>query len=345
MSDAIQDYRPDLIVPCDDRVVGHLCALFERAAEGPRTRGAVDVRRLIETSLGLQTARGRVSKRSLLAELSGLADVHVPQIDTIESLVDLRAWVARNGLPAVLKLDGSWGGQDVILMRTEAQIARAFFEIRFRRSSLMRLKRMLFNGDVEALVTGATGAQICVQAFVPGRLANTAMVCWQGEVLATVAVEVVRTQKLFGRATIVRQVGGEQMVAAGCAIAQHLELSGLYGLDFVLNEVSGAASLLEINPRATQVHHLSAGPGVDLPAVMFGALTGAAVETSHIAPVLREIALFPNQLGGPTRDYLSNTFQDVPYEEPELAKYYGYQARSSPRFAGKVVKGSGSALD
>ena len=324
---AIQSFRPDLIIPCDDRAVSHLCSLYRGVVPRSPVRGDVDVRKLIETSLGLQVARGRISKRSLLAELSHLPDVHVPQIDDVASLADLRAWAARNGLPAVLKLDGSWGGQDVILVRTEVQLARAYFEMRLRRSSLMNLKRTLFNGDIEPLVTGSTGAQITVQSFVAGRLANIALATWRGEVLATVAVEVVSTAKTFGRATVVRQVEGQEMIETGRAIARRLELSGLHGLDFVLDEASNQANLLEINPRATQTHHLIAGEGFGLPAAMHAALAGASAEAKYAPPMLGEIALFPDGwLQNRGNSLLSTILQDIPHEEPELAKYYGYSA-------------------
>ena len=54
-------------------------------------------------------------------------------------------------------------------------------------------------------------------------------------------------------------VEGVQMKAAARAIVRHLGLSGMCGFDFVL-DATGAAHLIEINPRATQVNHLRLGP-------------------------------------------------------------------------------------
>ena len=51
-----------------------------------------------------------------------------------------------------------------------------------------------------------------------------------------------------------------------------LGLSGLCGLDFVIENSSGDAYLIEINPRATPVCHLALGAGHDLPAALLARL-------------------------------------------------------------------------
>ena len=71
LREAIAKRRPDIIVPCDDRIVGHLCAL--------RALGDDDVATLIETSLGRSGASGVLAKRATLGEISRLPDVDVPR--------------------------------------------------------------------------------------------------------------------------------------------------------------------------------------------------------------------------------------------------------------------------
>src|SRR5580692_4740083 len=93
---------PDIIIPCDDRIVGHLCAL--------RALGD-DTSTLIETSLGRGGASGVLAKRATLGEISLLPNVDVPRTDNVATASDLRDWVRKFGLPAMLKLDGSWRGK------------------------------------------------------------------------------------------------------------------------------------------------------------------------------------------------------------------------------------------
>ena len=116
LREAIAERRPDIIVPCDDRIVSHLCAL--------RALGDDDTSTLIETSLGLGGASGVLAKRATLGEISRLPDVDVPRTDSIVSVSDLQDWVRKFGLPAILKLDGSWGGNDVVVVRRELEIRK-----------------------------------------------------------------------------------------------------------------------------------------------------------------------------------------------------------------------------
>ena len=52
-----------------------------------------------------------------------------------------------------------------------------------------------------------------------------------------------------------------EMSNAAERIARKLKLSGTHGFDFMLEDATGSAYLIEINPRSTQVGHLTLGPG------------------------------------------------------------------------------------
>ena len=325
LREAIETYRPDLIVPCDDRIVAHLSSLYQEAA-GRSEPAAISLRKLIEASLGQQTASGVLSKRGLLADLSHLPDVHVPRTDRVESVGELRKWADRYGLPAVLKLDGTWGGKGIILAPAKSGIAWAYLTARARGSALRSIKRIVFDRDIEFLFSRQARAAISVQSYVAGRLANAAVACWRGEVVAHIAVEVVCYRPSFGSASVVRIVNGEEMIAAARSIARHFDLSGVYGLDFVLDEASKTAKLIEINPRATQIDHLPGGPGHDLPAALRDALSGDGPGVVRSPLRQTEIALFPQEwLRDRRSSYLSSAFHDVPFDEPELYRYYGYE--------------------
>ena len=66
--------------------------------------------------------------------MSRLPDVDVPRTDSIVSVSDLQDWGRKFGLPAVLKLGGSWGGNDIVVVHHESENRRAFWAMRFRQS-------------------------------------------------------------------------------------------------------------------------------------------------------------------------------------------------------------------
>ena len=73
----------------------------------------------------------------------------------------------------------------------------------------------------------------------------------------------------------------------------------------MLEEQTGSPYLIEVNPRATQVGHLTLGPGRDLPAAFYAALTGEAIQEAPKVTENRTIALFPPGNG--------NGIQKVPF--------------------------------
>jgi hypothetical protein len=321
LREAIAERKPDIIVPCDDRIVSHLCAL--------RALGDDDTSTLIETSLGLGGASGVLAKRATLGEMSGLPDVDVPRTDSVATTSDLRDWVRKFGLPAILKLDGSWGGNDVVVVRHKSEIRTALWEMRLRQSVLRGFQRYVTKRDVEAL--SRPRSAISVQSFVPGKPANATVACWRGEALAQIAVEVVELASPFGAASVVHVVDGDAMAAAARSICRQYKLSGLHGFDFIIDERSGSAKLIEINPRATQISHLNLGPGRDLVAALFEALSGRLA--AWRPPIQSaDISLFPGEWRRDSLSpYLKSTFHDVPRDDPELALYYGLDLSGGSR--------------
>ena len=114
---------------------------------------------------------------------------------------------------------------------------------------------------------------------------------------------------------------------------------------------TGNAYLVEINPRSTQVGHLSLGPGRDIPAALYAALSGKAVE---VAPRITEkdtIALFPQEwIRDAESPFLRLAYHDIPMEEPELIrdcvsnyqKQSAWYSRSERKPVSSVAKSSQS---
>jgi hypothetical protein len=317
---AIADFQPDIVIPCDDRAVGHLRTLY--------AIGDHHLAELIQKSLGHGGASGALASRAALSDLGSLPNVKVARTSGVASVAELRDWVYRHGLPAVLKLDGTWGGQDVIVVHQPSEIRRAFLSMRLRRGVFRRLIRFVLKRDVEALRFSGSAA-VTVASYLEGRLANLAIACWKGEVVAQVAVEVLCTNGPFGNASVVCIVDGDGLVATARSICRQYQLSGIYGLDFILDANSAEPYLIEINSRATQTGHFPLGPGRDLAAALFSVLEGNCVPPCRPEWRYRQVALFPQEwTRDPKSPRLTSAFHDVPRDEPDLSMFYGFDQRT-----------------
>ena len=120
---------------------------------------------------------------------------------------------------------------------------------------------------------------------------------------------------------MVRLIENAEMLTAVEVMARRLNLSGLYGFDFMLEAETGNAYLVEINPRSTQVGHLSLGPGRDIPAALYAALSGNAEQAVPKITEKDTIALFPQEwIRDPESPFLRSAYLDIPWGEPELIR-------------------------
>ena len=115
LRDAIRATRPTLIVPCDDTAVWQLHALH---ASEP------DLRPLIELSLGSAEAYPAIEQRAEFLRVAQGLGIRVPFTQILHSAEELEDW--KFDQPAVLKLDGTWGGEGVSIVRSRSEAVQAF---------------------------------------------------------------------------------------------------------------------------------------------------------------------------------------------------------------------------
>jgi hypothetical protein len=318
---AIAFTRPDFIVPGDDLATRHLHRLHAREQRNGRADSPICA--LIERSLGNPESFPLVNARAPLMDLAHEEGLRVPPTQVIRNTDDLRKWVARVGLPTVLKANGTSGGDGVRIAHTLAEAERFFEELQSPPMLLRAAKRALVDQDMTLVWPSMLRRRSVVnaQVFVAGREATSAIVCWKGAVLASLHFEVVNQASSRGHATVLRLIENAEISAAIERMARRLGLSGLYGFDFMLEAETGRAYLLEINPRSTQVGHLSLGPGRDLPAALYAALSGNAVQPAPKVTEKDTIALFPQEwIRDPESPFLRSAYHDIPWEEPELVR-------------------------
>lgn len=322
---AIAAAQPDIIVPGDDLATWHLQSLYRQEQDSARKASAENgtISALIERSLGPAESFPVVYSRSDFIALAHAEGIRAPQAEVIQDIEHLKTWFSRTGFPTVLKANGTSGGDGVRVVHNVKEAEAAFWKLQAPPLLARAAKRALVDQD-KTLVWPSLlrrHSVVSAQKFIPGREATSTICCWQGNVLASLHFEVVKKASSAGHATVVRLIENAEMAAAADKVTRKLGLSGFYGFDFMIEAGTGNAYIIEVNPRATQVGHLSLGPGRDLPAALYAALSGKAAQP---APKLTEkdtIALFPQEwIRDSESMYLRSAYHDVPWNESELMR-------------------------
>jgi hypothetical protein len=314
LGDAITSSNPDLVIPCDDGVVWQLHALH-------RTRP--ELRVLIERSLGAPSSYEIVAGRAELMEIAKELQVRIPRTARVSDAADLREWFSADESTGVLKLDWTCGGKGVEVVRSLAEAEKALNTMRRPANFMTAFGRWLLIHDALAFWKWKQHRRqtLTLQQLVAGRPANAMMACRDGKVLGLVTVEVLFAQGPTGTALAVRLVENDEIRTGAERIAARLQLSGFHGLDYILEDGTGDAYLIELNPRCTQLGHLQACVDGDLAGILCRAFSDAAAQTSQTPIDGRVIAFFPEALmSDPPCPYLRDAYVDAPQEEPRLVR-------------------------
>jgi hypothetical protein len=318
---AILATKPDVVIPGDDITVQHLHRLY---AAKLREEGAQSfICEVLERSLGAPESFPIVFSRTVFLDAAREEGLRIPETAGLSSVDELREFIRRVGLPVAIKANGTSGGEGVSIARTPEDAEREFLRLQAPPLLLRALKRTVVNQNATLLGPSLTRKpfQMSAQKFIAGTEATSAVACWKGEVLASLHFEVVNKLDATGHATVVRRIENAEMEHAARTMVRRLKLSGLCGFDFMLESGTRDAYLIEINPRSTQVGHLALGPGRNIPAALFAAVTGETVRDTAAVTDKDAIALFPQEwLRDPGSAYLRTAYHDVPWDEPDLIR-------------------------
>ncbi len=320
-ADAIARANPDLVVPGDDLATLHLHHLY--ALEKRRGAKATRICAMLERSLGSNESFPVVYARTRFLQVAAAEGIRCPATEVITNESDLKSFADRIGLPMVLKVDVSSGGEGVRVVRNLEEAKQEFRSLSAPPLLARAAKRVIVDRD-KRLVRPAFLRQrpvVNAQGFIGGREATSLVACWQGVVLASLHFEVLHKSDPAGPASVIRWIDNPEMTAAAEKTARRLGLSGFHGFDFMLEANTGHAYLIEINPRTTQVGHLTLGAGRDLPAALYSAVTQEALQPALKMTENDTIALFPQEwLRDPESPFLASTYHDVPWSESELVR-------------------------
>jgi hypothetical protein len=319
--DAIAAIQPDVVIPGDDLATRHLHRLHERERQSGKAGGMVCA--VIERSLGAPESFPVVYARTPFMKMAMDQGIRVPATGVLGGIEDLREWTSKRSFPIVLKANGTSGGDGVRIVYTAEEAEKSYRDLQAPPLLARALKRALIDQDKTLVWPSLMRRRFVVnaQAFIAGHETTSTVACWKGKVLAGLHFEVVNKRYASGPATVVRLIENGEMASAVEKMVQGSNLSGLHGFDFMLEEATGYAYLIEINPRTTQAGHLALGSGRDLPAALTAALSNSPLQAAPKVTEKDTITLFPQEwMRDPASDFLRSGYHDVPWEEPELLK-------------------------
>ena len=308
---AIESVSPDILVAGDEIAIREILQLYwnRREESGP----ADHIVSLIERSLGDPDVYPKIFRRSDFVDIAKSEEIRAAKTKVVGTRKDLTRAAREFGYPCALKTDHSAGGAGVEIIGTEKAASAA----------LRRLRWKHLRGKVAAALRGQISFRrlflepvlptVNLQEFVSGRPATTAFACWEGKVVGAVHVEVVQESQPRGPATVVRQLQSAKMDAVARKIASRLRLSGVHGLDYMVDSTTGEEVLIEMNPRLTQIAHFNLGSGRDPAHGLVSAISTVHVPARAQAIKSDTVALFPQEMQrDPNSRFLSSAYHDLP---------------------------------
>ncbi len=283
---AIARCAADYVLPTDDFSVG----LLHELARDPRLLP------LIERSLGDSSSYSLVHSRFQLLTLARRLGITVPRTELIRHPEDMNRWVAEQQFPFVLKKDGTWGGQGVRLVRNAAELTHTVALLSRPESRNARIATWLRtgNGAAFARLRCLRAPELTAQAFIDGIPANSMYACREGEILGEVQARVVASRGKTGPSIVIQLMQDPRIHEAGVKLARELNISGFFGLDFMLDGATGEPYLIECNPRATQLGHLSVAGQADLASLLWAHWKGGQMPPSEEGALGPDIWIYPD---------------------------------------------------
>jgi hypothetical protein len=264
----MRDWKPDLILPCDELVVVMLHYLLKN----PRiARRFLDAHQLdtLRASIGkteMLDAMVLKYETRLLAESLG---VTVPKSRLSNSPIEAAKAAEAVGFPVYLKASFSWAGHGVIRCDTPEQAQAGFIKLRGKSAWIRTIAKRVLGRNWYPM-----DSAIEVQQAVDGHPVMYNMVALKGKVLGGLfarkkgcAVETAPSSTVEISDHIECRRMAEKMVSA-------MGASGFLAFDFMCCEKTGQMFMLECNPRPNQIFHLGQKVGADLCQALVDGLNG-----------------------------------------------------------------------
>ena len=319
---ACREWGADLIVPLDNVSAQCLRVIATSKSATPH------LRMLLEKSLGSPSGYQAACSRSVLMRFASQLGIYLPRFCVSADPGELLAQAQEWGFPVVLKAENTCGGHGVIIAETADKLRAAVTDL--RSGSLARRMRRALGRSFWRMagLYETSSAPPLLQSFMPGVPAMRTVSTWQGQVLegASFLAEQVNPTPT-GPSTMVRFVENAEMADTARRLVAALGCSGFMSFDFMLDEATGRAALIEVNPRPIWATYLGQLYGHDVGVALIACLTGqpaAPVQPKVARP--KVVALFPKEIERNPHNLerlrAEGVYHDVPSGEPAAIAMY-----------------------
>ncbi|WP_413580668.1 ATP-grasp domain-containing protein [Bdellovibrio sp. HCB288] len=311
---AMMRFKADIVVPGDEDALLALQSLANSLSKIPGFSSyAKQLRRFMAPAEFDQV----VLNKSRFVEHCREWGVRVPKNTRVESLEMALREVPSFGYPVVLKFDFGYGASGVTICHSENDLRKGFAKhstAGFSTKLKSAIKRMLF------VVQEADQAGISLQQYITGQVGLVPFVANQGQVFAINPMVKVKTYPgETGPSSVVKGIDNAEIRNAVTTAAAKLNYSGFGALDFIIDQKTQDAYVIEMNPRPVPSSHFGGDMcAEDLCVSLFAALNDQGPKAApSFKPFL--VALFPNEKRRDSKSpYLTEAYHDVPVEDAEL---------------------------
>ena len=268
-----------------------------------------------------------VLSRVRLLALAKRLGIAVPSNKAIASAAEMEAALADGPGPWVIKTDGAWSGHGVRIASSRERALEAVKSLHRRQHIGPALLRLLIYRDPYWLSASMRRErpELSVQGFVKGWPATLAMFCAEGKVLAATVADVVARSHETGPAVVIRLVDRPDIMAAAHKLADALGLTGFYGLDFMIEEDTGRALLIELNPRLTPLVNVRIGRAGDMVAAAIKLISGRRLPRRLDTTAEDLVAHFPLP-------------QDIKLDDPRLVGCFHNRPEGNPDLVAELMR-------
>jgi biotin carboxylase len=218
--------------------------------------------------------------------------------------------------PVFVKKSFSWAGQGTILCQNTSEVKQAYEDLNPKRTLLKNIVRRVLCRDWYP-----ANSAIEVQSAQTGVSVMFNVVAWRGHYLGGFFASREQTVGGNGPSTIVSIGPNPVCEAIARKLVAAMGASGFLAFDFIWDQSSNSAVLLECNPRPNQISHLGPHIGVDLCRALKRASAGECIEVSPVTNSV-VVPLFPQEWLRDEDSALKKLPKlDIPRQDPSLLEF------------------------
>jgi len=318
LREIVAEWQPDIIIPGDETIAVYLRTL---AAQSPLLHPKnAQLRQILRRSLGNPKTTRALDGKIAFQRLARSLGVRTPDDRPVADFASALAVAEELRYPVVLKDEFAAGGVGVKVCRDAEELSAGWDELESVRRSPVTLRDKL--RQMLDTLRGKAPHGRSLQKFIQGKPAFHAVAAWEGRRLAGVTARVEVTDPPgTGPSCVVRLCENSEISTACARIIRATGMSGFAGFDFMIEDKTGRAYILECNPRPTPVSHLGGLIDNDLCTAFH-----AAVENRPATPTPRTVrtagqvvAFYPQEvLRDPQSPYLATAHLDIPWDDASL---------------------------